>query len=69
MSYLGYFSISFEKIMFSTKILTQKIKLLIFFFTRFTHEKHTPQNNFSLKNSVEKWLVFLTNEEIVIKIK
>ena len=45
-SYLGYFSISFEKITFYTEILTQKVELWIFF-TRLTHEK-TPQNNFSV---------------------
>ena len=52
MLYLGYFSISFDKITFYTEILTWKVELWIFS-TRFTHEK-TPQNYFSWQNfSVE----------------
>ena len=39
MSYLGYFSISFEKITFYTEILTLK-SWIVDCFTRFTREKH-----------------------------
>ena len=46
LSYLGYFSISFEKITLYTEILTRKVELWIFF-TRYTREK-TPQNQLFL---------------------
>ena len=52
MGYLGYFSISFEKIMFYTEILTRKVELWIFSLVSLV--KKTPQNNFSSQNfSVE----------------
>ena len=63
MWYLGYFSISFEKITFYTEILSRKVELWIFS-TRFTPEK-TPQNNFSSQNfSVENNYFYLHKYEI-----
>ena len=54
MSYLaGYFSISFEKITFYTEILTQKVELWIFFFTRFTLKQHHKTTFLSKNISVE----------------
>ena len=62
MSYLGYFSISFEKITFYTDILTRKVELWIFSLVSLM-KKYLPKNNFSCQNSsaVENTFLFLIN--------
>ena len=49
MSYLGYFSISFEKIMFYTEILTRKVELWIFSLVSLV-KKHN-KTTFQYRNS------------------
>ena len=55
--YLGYFSISFEKITFYTEILTRKVELWIFSLVSLVKKKS--QNNFSCQNySVENNTIY-----------
>ena len=60
-SYQGYFSISIEKITFSTEILTFEKLNCGFFFTRFTYEK-TPQNSIENNYSLFRNKRFALNE-------
>ena len=67
MWYLGFFSISFEKITFYTEILTWKVELWIF--SLVSLEKKTPQNNFSSQNfSVENNYFIILNSAFHISI-
>ena len=56
MWYLGFFSISFEKIMFYTEILTWKVELWIFSLVSLEKKHH--KTTFQLKISVQKIAIF-----------